>query len=64
MEKKPVSICIYSRQFVQNVESILTSIEIVVNKIKEGFDEHYEKFTPFLKCVKDGNFKIYLVVGN
>jgi len=60
MEKKSVNICIYSRQFVQNIESILESTKIVMNKIKEGFDEHYEKFKPFLKCVKEGNLNYYM----
>ena len=60
MDKKSVNICIYSRQFVQNVESILNSTEIVLNKIKEGFDEHYEKFKPFLKCVEEGNLDYYM----
>ena len=60
MEKKPVNICIYSRQFVQNVESILTSIEVVRNKIKEGFDEFNERFMPFLKNIKEGNLDHYM----
>ena len=60
MEKEPVNICIYSRQFVQNVESILTSIEVVRNKTKEGFDEYNERFMPFLKCVKEGNLDYYM----
>jgi len=60
MDKKSVNICTYSRQFVQNVESILNSTEIVLNKIKEGFDDHYEKFKPFLKCVEEGNLDYYM----
>jgi len=31
-----------------------------MNKTKEGFDEHYEKFKPFLKCVKEGNLDYYM----
>lgn len=60
MEKKSVNICIYSRQFVQNIDSVLNSNEIVMSKIKEGFDEYYEKFKPFLKCVKEGSLDSYM----
>lgn len=60
MEKKSVNICIYSRQFVQNVESILTSTEIVMKKVKEGFDEFHDDFKSFLKCVKEGNLNYYM----
>ena len=60
MKKKSVNICIYSRQFVQNVESILESTEIVMNKIKEGFDEHHEKFKSFFISVREGNLEYYM----
>lgn len=60
MEKKSVNICIYSRQFVQNVESILHSTGIVMKKIKEGFDEFHDDFKPFLKSVKEGNLDYYM----
>ena len=60
MEKKPVNICIYSRQFVQNIESILMNIEIVIKKMKEGFDEYHKKFKGFLKCLKNGNLEYYM----
>lgn len=60
MEKKSVNVCIYSRQFVQNIESILTSTEIVMKKVKEGFDEFHDDFKSFLKCVKEGNLNYYM----
>jgi len=45
---------------VQNIESILTSTEIVMKKVKEGFDEFHDDFKSFLKCVKEGNLNYYM----
>lgn len=60
MKKKSANVCIYSRQFVQNVESILNSTGIVMNKVKEGFDEFHDDFKTFLNCVKEGNLTYYM----
>ncbi len=30
-----------------------------MSKIKEGFDEYYAKYKPFLECIKEGNVEYY-----
>lgn len=59
MSKKSVNICIYSWQFTRDIERNMMSISIVIDKIKEGFDEYYKKFKPFLECLKEGNLDYY-----
>ncbi len=63
MEEKHMKekhICIYTYQFLLNVQSILKNIEIVLVYSRKGFEKYEDTFNSFVKCIEEGNLDSYM----
>jgi hypothetical protein len=60
MKESSKHICIYSYQFLINVQSVLQNIEIVLVYSKSGFEKYEENFMKFQKCIEEDNLDYYM----